>query len=195
MGKLRPEELSKTKEFYKKDLLPKWKKSTFRVSSSIVKIAEVPSIEKLPWIFSHAVPLMMSHVSCGLLLEKGWPCQVKCLFLCTSWKPKCYLFILHIILNYRYNLLSVILFLIWRRMWPGKKLISISFANDSEDRGSIPGRVIAKTQKMILDSALLLSIIRYISRVKWSNPGNGVAPSSTSPCSSYWKGNLRVTFD
>ena len=26
------------------------------------------------------------------------------------------------------------------------------------------------------------------SRVKWSNPGKGVAPSSTPQCSSYWKG-------
>ena len=29
------------------------------------------------------------------------------------------------------------------------------FANDPEDRGSIPGRVMPKTQKMVLDSALL----------------------------------------
>ena len=29
------------------------------------------------------------------------------------------------------------------------------FANGPEDRGSIPGRVIPKTQKMILDAALL----------------------------------------
>ena len=40
---------------------------------------------------------------------------------------------------------------------------------------------------------LTLSIIRYISRVKWSNPGNGVAPSPTPWCSSYWKGSLRST--
>ena len=30
---------------------------------------------------------------------------------------------------------------------------------------------------------LTLSIIRYGSRVKWSNPGKGVAPSPTSWCS------------
>ena len=40
---------------------------------------------------------------------------------------------------------------------------------------------------------LTLSIIRYGSRVKWSNPGNGVAPSPTPWCSSYWKGSLWVT--
>ena len=34
---------------------------------------------------------------------------------------------------------------------------------------------------------LTLSIISYGSRVKWSNPGNGVAPSPTLLCSSYRK--------
>ena len=33
------------------------------------------------------------------------------------------------------------------------------------------------------------------SRVKWSNPGNGVAPSPTPRCSSYWKESFRVTLD
>ena len=42
---------------------------------------------------------------------------------------------------------------------------------------------------------LTLSIIRYVSRVKWSNPRRGVAPSLTSRCSSYWKGSLRVALD
>ena len=40
-----------------------------------------------------------------------------------------------------------------------------------------------------------LSIIRHGSRVKWSNQGNGVAPSLTHQCSSYWKGSLQVTLD
>ena len=39
---------------------------------------------------------------------------------------------------------------------------------------------------------LTLSIIRCGSRVKWCSPGKGVAPSSTSQCSSYWKGNLQL---
>ena len=42
---------------------------------------------------------------------------------------------------------------------------------------------------------LTLSIVRYGSRVKWSNPGKGVAPSPTPWCSSYQKGSLRVTLD
>ena len=47
----------------------------------------------------------------------------------------------------------------------------------------------------LIPSCLTLSIIRYVSRVKWSNPGKGVAPSTTPQCSSYWKGSLQVTFD
>ena len=31
----------------------------------------------------------------------------------------------------------------------------VEFANDPGDRGSIPGRVILKTQKMVTDTALL----------------------------------------
>ena len=42
---------------------------------------------------------------------------------------------------------------------------------------------------------LTLSIIRYGSRVKWSSPGKGVAPSPTPWCSSYRKGGFRVTLD
>ena len=60
------------------------------------------------------------------------------------------------------------------------------FANGPGDLGSIPGRVIPKTQKMVLDTnRLTLSIIRYGSRVKWSKPEKGVAPSLTLWCSSY----------
>ena len=42
---------------------------------------------------------------------------------------------------------------------------------------------------------LTLSDIRYVSRVKWSNPGKGVAPSPAPRCSSYRKGSLRVALD
>ena len=42
---------------------------------------------------------------------------------------------------------------------------------------------------------LIVSIIRYVSRVKWDNPGKEVAPSTTPCCSSYRKGSLRVTLD
>ena len=40
-----------------------------------------------------------------------------------------------------------------------------------------------------------LTLRNYKVRVKWSNPGKGVAPSPTPWCSSYRKGSLRVTLD
>ena len=44
----------------------------------------------------------------------------------------------------------------------------------------------------LIPPCLTLSIIRYVSRVKWSNPGKGEVPSFTHQCNSYWKGSLRV---
>ena len=73
-------------------------------------------------------------------------------------------------------------------------LMSRVFANGLGDRASIPGRVYQKLKKMVLD-VTLLNTQHYNVRVKWSNPGNGVAASSTPCCSSYWKGSLWVTLD
>ena len=54
------------------------------------------------------------------------------------------------------------------------------FANGPVDQSSIPGRVIPKTKKWyLMPPWLKLSIIWYGSRVKWSNPGDGVMPSPT----------------
>ena len=47
----------------------------------------------------------------------------------------------------------------------------------------------------LMPPCLTLSSIRWGSRVKWSNPGNGVAPSSSPWCGSYWKGSLQVILD
>ena len=47
----------------------------------------------------------------------------------------------------------------------------------------------------LIPSCLTLSTIRYGSRVKWRNPGKGVAPFLTPWCSSYRKGRLRVILD
>ena len=47
----------------------------------------------------------------------------------------------------------------------------------------------------LIPPCLTLSIIRYRSKVKWSNPGKGVVPSHTPWCSSYHKGSLQVTLD
>ena len=67
------------------------------------------------------------------------------------------------------------------------------FVNGRGDWGSIPGRVILKTQKWyLIPPCVPFSIIRYVSRVKWGNLEKGVAPSR---CRSYWKGRPRVTLD
>ena len=67
------------------------------------------------------------------------------------------------------------------------------FANGPGDLGSIPSCVIPK---MVLDTSLLnTQQYKVLSRVKWSNPGKGVAPSPTPRCCSYWKGSLLVALD
>ena len=75
-------------------------------------------------------------------------------------------------------------------------LVGRVFTYDPEDKGSIPSRVIPKTFKMVLNIiCVILSITRYISRVKWRNPGKRVAPSPTPRCCSFWKGSLQVALD
>ena len=69
-------------------------------------------------------------------------------------------------------------------------------ANGPEDLGSIPGRVIPKTVKMVLDTALLhTQQYEHNSRIKLSNPEKGVTPSPTPRCNCYWKGSLLVALD
>ena len=70
------------------------------------------------------------------------------------------------------------------------------FANGPGDLGSIPGRVIPKTQKMVLDASLL-NTQHYKVRIKGKveQSREGVAPSPTPRCSSYRKGSLQVTLD
>ena len=53
-----------------------------------------------------------------------------------------------------------------------------------------------RLKKTVFDASLLnTSIIKYRSRVKWSNPGKGVAPSPTLWCSSYQRGSLQITLN
>ena len=66
------------------------------------------------------------------------------------------------------------------------------FTNGPRDRGLVPGRVIPKAQKMVLDTSLLypsnlikLSVKWRVSRVKWRNQRKGVALSSALWCTSY----------
>ena len=73
--------------------------------------------------------------------------------------------------------------------WPSGRV----FANGLGDWSSISGEVIPKTQKN--GTCLTLSIIKYILRVKWSNPGKGVVLSLTLQCSSYWKGSFWIALN
>ena len=70
------------------------------------------------------------------------------------------------------------------------------FANGPGDLGSIPGRVIPMTQKMVLDASLL-NTQHYKVRIKGKveQSREGVAPSPTPWSSSYRKGSLRVTLN
>ena len=47
----------------------------------------------------------------------------------------------------------------------------------------------------LIPPCLTLGNIRYVSRVKWSNPGKELAPSLTPWCSSNRKGSLLVALD
>ena len=68
------------------------------------------------------------------------------------------------------------------------------FTNGPVDMGSIPGESYQRLKKWyLIPPCLTLSIIRYGSRVKWSNQGKGIAPPPIPQCSSYWKGSLHVT--
>ena len=70
------------------------------------------------------------------------------------------------------------------------------FANGLGNLGSIPGCVIPKTLKMVLDTSLLYTP-QYKIRIKgkWSNPGKGLVLSPTPQYCRYWKGNLLVTLN
>ena len=67
--------------------------------------------------------------------------------------------------------------------WANGIMVTV-FANGPGGWGSIPGRAIPKTQKMVFDAALL-NTQQYEVKVKWSNPGNRLTPSPTPRCSSY----------
>ena len=70
------------------------------------------------------------------------------------------------------------------------------FANGPGDLGSIPGRVIPKTLKMVLDTSLLNTHqykVRIEGKVQQSRERSSATP--TPRCSSYWKGSLLVALD
>ena len=65
-------------------------------------------------------------------------------------------------------------------------LMSRMFTNGLGDQGSIPGRVIPKTQKMVRDATLLNTQHYKVGiKGKWCNSRNGIVPSPTPWCGSY----------
>ena len=70
------------------------------------------------------------------------------------------------------------------------------FANGPGDLVSIPGYVIPKTLKMVLDTSLL-NIQEYKVRIKDKVEQSRERSSAllTPRCSSYWKGSLLVALD
>ena len=67
------------------------------------------------------------------------------------------------------------------------------FANGQVDQGSIPGQVIPKTQKMVLDASLLNTQHNKV-QIK-GNVGQSWERTSALPCSSYRKRSLQDTLD
>ena len=65
-------------------------------------------------------------------------------------------------------------------------LVGRVFANGPGDLGSIPGHIIPKTLKMVLNTSLL-NTQQYKVRIKGKveQPRDGVAPSPTPWCCSY----------
>ena len=73
-------------------------------------------------------------------------------------------------------------------------LVGRVFAREIRVQSQVESNQIPKKWYLIR-SCLTFSIIRHLSRVKWSDPGKGVDPSPTPRCSSYWKRSLRVAYD
>ena len=70
------------------------------------------------------------------------------------------------------------------------------FVNSPEDLGSIPGWVILKSQKIMLDaSSLNTQHYKVWIKGKVEQSTERSSALSTPWCSSYRKGNLRVTLD
>ena len=98
------------------------------------------------------------------------------------------------------KLLKLVIYNLKPAHWPMGRV----FTNCPGDLGSIPGRVILKTLKMVLNTSLLMVLntsllntqqYKVLSRVKWRNPGIRVAPFPTPQWSSNRKGSLLVALD
>ena len=69
------------------------------------------------------------------------------------------------------------------------------FANSPRHLGSQVESYQRLKKWYLMPPYLTLSIIRYGSRLKWSIPGKGLAPSPTPWWSCYWKGALQISLD
>ena len=89
------------------------------------------------------------------------------------------------------------LVLIWLAHWPSGQSVCQWSGRPGFNHRSRHTKDFKKKKKKryLIPPCLTLSNTRYVSRVKWSNPGKGVAPSPTPRCSSYWKGSLPVALD
>ena len=96
-------------------------------------------------------------------------------------------------------LLSCFYLILWCHIYVFPQPIGIIvrvFANSPGDRSLIPGRVIPKIQKMVLDHSLLNTRhYKVWIKSKSSNQEKEVAPSPTPHCCSYWERNLRIALD
>ena len=68
-------------------------------------------------------------------------------------------------------------------------LVGRVFTNGQADLGSIPGYVIPKTLKMVLDTPLL-NTQQYKVHIEGKVEQSRERSSTTPRCSSYWKGSL-----
>ena len=74
-----------------------------------------------------------------------------------------------------------------------KNIVGRVFASGPKDQSSIPGRVIPKTQRMVLYASLPDTLYYKVQiKCKWGNAGKGVAHFPTPRCSSYRNICLRV---
>ena len=144
----------------------------------------LPITGERSWI--HTFPNVKYKQPCpGFELRS--PCPFAMMITIMPWGPSC-------LFNVSMSWIRVV-----TAVWLAIGLMSRMFANGSGDWGPISGQVIPKTQKKkrryLMLPCLTLSIISKGSKVKWSNPGNGVASSPAPQCSSYWKGSLWVTLN
>ena len=111
-----------------------------------------------------------------------------------SWHEYTYIYIMYIklyisIYIYIWSLIYISL------LYQPISIVGRVIAYGPGDWASISCRVISKTQKWyLMPPHLTLNTIRYVSRVKWSNPGKGVVLSFTPWYSRYWSFSIYFTF-